>query len=95
MQPTSPEVVEANHVYEWDQFGDVSENAVTASTPGVPIVITGRYRIPVSNRQLDMTEQIQIYDESGRRVVSETHDDEQLASGDSEQWEHALLFDTS
>ncbi|WP_424017903.1 hypothetical protein ACOZ4N_18840 [Halorientalis pallida] len=93
-QSTQPEVLTANHVYEWETFGDAGDNAATASTPGVPIMIAGRYRIPVSDGQLDMTEQIQIYDNSGQRIASDSHTEQQLASGDSERWEHGLAFQT-
>lgn len=92
--PERPEVIEANHVYEWESFGDAIDNAVAASTPGVPVGIAGRYRVPVSDGQVDMTEQVQIYNQDGTRVASNTFSDSQLASGSTEHWEHMQLFRT-
>jgi hypothetical protein len=83
-QPAGPpEVQRLALVSEWQEFGDVVDNAIDELAAGDTATLGVRYRVYVADQTLDVTTQATVRHD-GRRVAFRSLDDEQIR--DSSGW---------
>jgi len=61
----TPDILVANHITEYEQFGDVRENAVSSVPAGKRLAFGFRYRCGIHDGRLQVTETITLRDEAG------------------------------
>lgn len=91
---TRPEIMFANLVSEFTQYGDVRAKKIESEPAGDVIQVGFRSRIYIHDGTMHTFDQIDVHD-ADRRVGSQTTEDEQVfdLSG-YELFESALAFDT-
>lgn len=94
--PQRPTIDAFNLVYQWQQYGDAVDAAVSAATPGLAIPIAYRYTVDQQESgQLDNTQQLRVFDSDGNRVGINSAQNTQLTDSAGEStWENALFFDS-
>lgn len=90
----APLIEELNLVYEWVDYGNAVDNAISASAPGITIPIAYRYQPNTRGRELNMTEQVTIFDESNQQMAYKTSTSEQLTEETGRSWEYGQWFET-
>lgn len=93
---TAPEILFANLVGEFKQYGDVREEKIESATAGDSILVGNRHRYYVHDGTLHVFEQADVWDdESSNHAGTRTREDEQVFDTSGYQlFESTLLFDT-
>lgn len=91
----APEILAANLVSDYSEFGDVKENRIEEAESGAIILVGMRYSTTIENGAADTTEQVEIYNSEDARVAIEQDSGELLSdTTGTSVIEHALSFDT-
>jgi hypothetical protein len=95
-ESTAPEVTTVNLVSEWDDFGDVRDNAISSASVGDQILIAYQHETFVHEGTFHIFKECEVYEvDTGDRVDIQSGEDEQVTQGNGYQvWEGAFVFYT-
>lgn len=95
-EPEPPEILIVNLISDFEDFGDVEENAIQSAAQGETIFIGYRHETWVHDGEISITTEVRIFDAQDNRVAIRRNQGEQLVEGNGPQeWENALAFDAT
>lgn len=84
----SPQIEGVSLVSSWNDFGDLDDNSIDATTAGCPLITAYQYGIQSHNGEVELTAQLRIFDSNGSRVAQEQSTDSQLTDSEGYRtWE--------
>ena len=93
---SNPELVSANLLTHWEEFGDVRKFEVNAVGKGGNAVVGWRYSLPIHDGKSEESYQVTIYNEEGPSVTSRKGSDQNLTNNaGSDTWERWEGIDTT